>query len=340
MKHVFAVTSHLTFSVMYRIAEVNNLELDDCVLLLLRDYTVPDNKTDLFKHQIATSYNVDINKGRVFAGLCFWKTKSNIRKFDERIDSVIGEEQFFWYTPVCSNDVCSLMVTKKNCVGFYVTEDGMASYRKYNPQTFTGVRYVVYRTVLKPLFPRLFEAKNHFIESDHPKFKGCISTSDKCFPLHQHCLKIVGSPFEPVALDYEIDAVISVDPLYQFVGIEKAEEVYQKLSDYIQKRHNYHQIVYKMHPRFNAASNLQHYEEYEGLIKKYFQGIIKINASIVLENLLASCKADFYSFNSSVAIYASLSGSKCYNILPLLKGTPAYEEQWIIDECTIPVEND
>lgn len=337
MKHVFDITSHLTFSLMRKIVEVRGLDVDDCILLQIRDYQLPKAYVPVFKSCIQTSYNVDADRGRVFAGWRFWKTRENIAEFDRLVDEKIKGEDFIWYAPVCSNDLCSLMVTKSNCKGYYVIEDGLASYRDYNPQSFTGVRYLLYRLLLKPLYPRIFQVKNHFIETDSPKFRGCIASSDRCFPLHRDSLTVVGMPFEPCPSPFPIDAVVSVDPLYQFVGLDKVDAVYRQLAAYMADKHYAHP-AFKLHPRFDAADNRQNRQAYLAIMEKYFPGIRMLDASVILENVLAGNHADFYSLNSSVAIYASQAGCQCYNLLPLLRGTAAYEEHPIINACTIPVE--
>lgn len=337
MKHVFDITSHLTFSMMRKIVEVKGIDVDECILFQIRNYNIPKEYESVFKNRIQTSYNVDVNRGRVFEGWKFWKTRQNIADFDRLIDEKLKGEDFICYVPVCSNDLCSLMVTKPNCKGYYVIEDGLASYRDYNPQTFTGVRYLIYRLLLRPLYPRIFQVKNHFIETDHPKFMGCMASSDKCFPLHRDCLTVVGMPFEPRPLDFPVDVIISVDPLYQFVSLDKADAVYRELAEYMEGKHYAHP-AYKLHPRFDAANNRQNRHDYVAIMEKYFPGIRMLDASVVLESVLADSKADFYSFNSSVAIYSSQAGCRCYNMLPLLRGTSAYEEYPILKACTIPVE--
>ena len=160
MKHVFSVTSNLTFSLVMRIVKVNALKEEDCVLLLLRGYKIPREKEQVYVHRIETSYNIDVDNGRVFEGIRFWKTKSNIKEFDRVVDAKVGRGDFVFYTSVCSNDICSLMVTKPNCKGFYMMEDGLSSYRNSNPQTFLGIQYWIYRLLLKRFWPRIFEAKN------------------------------------------------------------------------------------------------------------------------------------------------------------------------------------
>ncbi len=334
MKYVFSIASHLTFFIAKRIMESMCLDYNDCVLLLVRDYYIPSKEDGLFENQIHTSYNVDTDNGRIFAGVNFVRTNINIKQFDRKVDAYLQGNDFIWFTTVCSNDICSLMVTKPNCMGYYIYEDGLASYRDYNPTTFIGWRAVLYKYILCVLWPRLFKVKNHFIETNHPKFKGCIATNEDCFPLHRDYLIIVGNPFEKC--DYHgiiPDAIISVDPLYQFIPIAEVDKIYQKLSAFM-ANNKYKTIAYKLHPRFNATTN-SHRKEYLNLIDKYFSNAIKLDADIVLENLLLTYKIDFYSCNSTVALYASTYGSTCYNIVPMLKGTKGFEDIPIMRKRTI-----
>ena len=319
MKHVFSVTSHLTFFIAKKTIEKRQLCNDDCILLLLRDYTIPPAYNNLYA-TVSTSYNVDAKKGRVFAGANFVKTSNNIKEFDSRIDPLLNNEDFIWYTSVCSNDICSLMVTKPNCKGFYVTEDGFASYRDFNPQTFIGWRYLFYRLFLKPLWPRIFSAKNHFISSDHPKYLGCIATSKICFPLHQNNLITIGSPFETIDLGFVPDALLSIDPLFLFLSDDKVIDIYSQLSNIIKKK-GYNLMAYKYHPVFLSEANKEHKEKYNKIIRDSFgNDIVELDKSVVLENVLQTYKCDFYTDNSSVAIYGSVTGAKCYTYIPILKG--------------------
>lgn len=335
--HVFAISSHLTFYVSKHIIELDHIAPDDCVLLLTRNYHIPPQYESQYPHQIHTTYNVDPQSGRVFAGANIMQTYKNIRDFDQLVDPYIQGREFTYYTQVCSNDITSLMVTKPNCKGFFVIEDGLSSYRKFNPQTFEGARYWVYKLVLRPFFNRIFSAKNHFISSDHPKFMGCIATQQRCFPLHQDCLRVIGMPFEKIQLDVVPDAILSVDPLYDKISDQQMDQVYARIRQFMDQFH-YQKVAYKLHPRFDAPQNHQHREDYLQMLRRHFgEEMIALPSSVVLENMLFTHPAAFYSLNSSVSVYASMMGSQCYTYMPLLKNTPAYEENWILEESTSPI---
>jgi len=339
MKHVFGASSHLVFYLCNKIVESDGLNPDDCIFFFTRNYHCPPKYDKIYKNIMDTEYNVDERKGRVFDGIHFLNTRKNIKDFDTLVDSYLHGDDFVWYSQVCNNDICSLFVTKPNCKGYYVLEDGLGSYRDFNPQTFTGWKYPLFKFILKPIWRRCFEVKSHFITTDHPKFRGCIATTDYCFPLHQQYLRCVGLPFETIDLGFKPDALISIDPLFLWMGEDVEEHVYQRLSTYIKSK-GYQQIAYKFHPYFFAKSNADIKKRYEGLIKRYYGDMMtELDSSVCLENVLMSYKCDFYTDNSSVAIYAHDMGVECYSYIPILREyTDAYNIVTFVEEFCIPIK--
>lgn len=331
MKYVFRISSHLTFFLSKKIIQVKNYDIDDCILFLVRDYHIPSEYDSLFKNQIHTSLNVSQSQGRIFEGLNVVKTYKNIRDFDHLVDDKIGEDPFIWFAQICNDDICSLMVTKKNCIGYYVIEDGLGSYRDSNPQTFCGWRYWVYKIFLKPCFPRIFAVKNKFIYTESPKFKGCIATNSHCFPLHTQFLETVGNPFDEQELPFAPDAILSIDPLYFFVDDNTVDLIYEDLSKIIMAK-KYEQIYFKFHPYFFAESNAEMKIKYGKKIKHFFgDKVNQLSSDIVLECVLSKYKCDFYTNNSSISIYASQMGAKCYSYSPIVKKhDPSYKEEKIV----------
>ncbi len=339
MKHIFGASSHLVFYLCHKIAELDKLNPDDCIFFFFRNYHCPSKYDEIYKNIIDTGYNVDGKKGRVFEGIRFLKTKENIKNFDALVDSCLHGDDFIWYSQICNNDICSLFVTKPNCKGYYVLEDGLGSYRDYNPQTFTGWRYPLYRFVLKPIWRRCFEVKNHFITTDHPKFKGCIATTDYCFPLHQQYLRCVGLPFETIDLGFKPDSILSIDPIYLWLDEQYEDLVYERLSHFVMNR-NYSCIAYKFHPYFFAKSNADTKQRYEKLIKKHFgDALIELGPDVSLENVLMTYHCDFYTDNSSIAVYGNAMNVTCYTYMPILRNyTDAYNHVPLIEKFCIPIE--
>ncbi|MBR4136539.1 MAG: hypothetical protein IKU03_09080 [Bacteroidales bacterium] len=345
MKYIFGVSSHLTFYIAHRIIELNHFDRNECLLFQTRNYSLPDNYNAQYPHQVHTGYNLTNSKsGRVFAGANIFKTIRNIREFDALIDPFLQNDDFFYYTQVCSNDITSLMATKKNCLGFYVIEDGLASYRDFNPQTFTGIRYVVYKTLLNPFFNRIYACKNHFIASESPKFKGCIATLPFCFPLHQDKLQVIGLPYEIIDLGFTPDALLSIDPLYLHFSKEEIMQIYTELGHFIKDK-QYKTIAFKYHPNFFAAANTEIRLFFERTIRDILgESMIELDKSVVLENVLKTYRCDFYTDNSSVALYGSQMGAKCYTYKPIMRKYAHKEkfEEWyptipVLEKAFLPV---
>lgn len=333
MKYLFGIASHLTFNIARKIIETDSLPVSDCCFVLLRNYVIPEEYQSKFSNQLTGFFNIDAEHGRIFEGWRVWKTRQNMRTFDNELCHLTDNDDFIWYTSICYNDICSMVVTNEKCQGYFIIEDGLVSYEE-NTQTFTGWRYWVYKYLLKPLYPRIFVLKNHMVTAEHPKFKGCIGISEDSFPFYQQYLRVIGSAFEPKAYSIKPDAIISVDPLF-FKGIEndKVENLYKQVAAFVNTQ-NYTCVAYKFHPRFGTPNNKAYRESYQSILSREFKGIVELPQEVVLENMLAWCKADFYSFDSSVALYASKEGCTCYSLMPLLQGTPAYHYCEIMDKIS------
>lgn len=337
MKHVFGVSSHLAFYLCHRLIQIDAIPVDDCIFFTTRDYMIPREYQSIYTQIIRTSYNVSATNGRIFAGWRIWRTIKNVQDFDSLVDQEIRGEDFLWYTQVCFNDICSLMVSKPNCRGYYVIEDGSGSYRKENKPTFTGIKGLIYHFLLKPLFPRLFIVKNHMIETEHHKFKGCIASNDMCFPLHKQYTRVIGIPFVPVPLAKVPDAIISIDPLFLWISQEDAECLFQRLAAFVNSK-GYKYIVYKHHPYNLSSAHINAHRQYNEWIKHYFTANLQeLDSQVSLENTIMAHQCDFYTAVSSVAIYAKAMGVVCYSYMPIIREY-AQVPIHIVEELCIPIE--
>ena len=318
MKHVFCISSNLAFSICDHLIHLDNLPISDCIFFTTRNYHLPD-KGNIY-HVIETTLNSSKNEGRLFAGWKFWNTNKNIKHIDQIIHDITQGEDYIFYTQVCWNDLCSVFVTNKRCKGYYILEDGSGSYRNEEQFTFHGWKAIIYKVILKPIFPRVFALKGKMIEVNHPKFKGCIATNNMCFPLHQDKLRVIGLPFHPKPLDKQPDAIISLDPYYLWLTDEQVEQVFIQLGAYIKRRH-YSNIVFKPHPYLLTAENKERYVFYKNCLYNHINpNLTELGAKISLEDtLMAHRDCDFYTAVSSVAIYAKAMNVKCYTFAPLLR---------------------
>lgn len=336
MKHVFGISSHLGFYLCQRLIEQDSLKADECLFFTLCGYTLPAVFTDKYP-TLVTTYNTSPTQGRIFAGWRLKRTKENISKVDQLLSQKIGTEDFIWYTQNCSNDICSVFVTNKQCKGYYVIEDGSGSYLTENPPIFRGWRSLIYRYILKPFFPRIYSLKNHFVEIEHPKFKGCIASNENCFPLYKSYLRVVGMPFHPEPLKTPPDALISIDPLFRWgVSDEHAQQIILQLAEFVNAQ-KYRHIAYKHHPALLSPLQSERYKKYNLWIRQYIKGDIEeLQAQVSLENtLMAHPLADFYTAVSTTVIYAHAMGVKCYSYCPLIRVYVAKEVPLIENLCIL-----
>ena len=321
MKHLFVASSHLTFYICDKYIAEEGFSKQSCILFLTRDYHIPANFEREYPCIIETDYNQTGQKaGRIFAGANIMKTCKNIKRFDSLVDSYLKGEEFDLYAQVCSNDIFSLFVTKKNCIAYHIIEDGLASYMDYNPQTFCGAKYWMYRLILRPLFYRIFAYKNHFISTESPKYKGCIATCNKCFPLHQEKLRIIGLPFQSIDLGYVPDAILSIDPLFmQTSSKEVIKQIYSEIAAFVNVK-GYKIVAYKFHPNFDTEMQKENKAFYRDIISPLFKSkLMEIDSRVALENVLFTYRCDFYTGNSSVAIYGKQMGAKIFSYAKILE---------------------
>jgi len=318
LKHFFCISSHLAFSICDHLIRMDRLPIEDCVFLTTRGYRVPLSGAQY--HVVETDLNSSAQTSRLFAGFRVWKTMRNIRLFDELITTHTKGEDYIFYTQICNNDICSVCVTNPYCKGYYIIEDGVGSYKKEDLQTFKGIQYLIYKYFLKPLFPRIYELKNHMIEVDHPKYKGCIATNALCFPSHQDSLRIIGLPFHEEPLPNPPQALLSLDPYYLWLTDIQVEIVIKQLSDFINNQ-CYKSLAFKAHPYLLANENHDKYVLYKQYLQRYLSiPLEELDAQRCLENILMAHKdCVFYTAVSSVAIYAKVMGVKCYTFAPLIR---------------------
>lgn len=316
MKHIFGIQSHLTFYVAHKIIRLKQFNPDDCIFISGRNYKIPDKYNTTYKHIYMFQYGGG-KIGRIFSGINILRTLKKIKQFDKIIDDFTGADFYDCYISYCGDDIANLLVTKKNCVAYYLTEEGIGVYNDKNPKIFSGWRYLVYRMVLRPLFPRLFDIKENYQYPKHPKFKGFYAISSQAYPLfHDYPITVIGNPFETIDLGYSPDVVISIDPFYKDFGIDTVDKIYYHLSTYIKKK-NYKTITCKFHPMFGVFPDKK--KEYDEILHRYFgNDIIQLEDTVVIENLLMTYKCDFYSYGSSIQIYGTIVGAKCYDFSSFL----------------------
>lgn len=293
------------------------ISANDCLLLSLRKYELPQAYREIYAPH-TYSYPMDIlreENARLWQWGRLVKSYGNLSRLERFIQDHFGQDVFLFYLPnAFQTDAASGIVTMKGCKGFYILEEGSASYceEKELSQLFVGWQRKVYDYILNPLFPRFYCMRGSFYSTDHKLFKGTIAMTKEAFSSVGGEKIVVSCPFVDESLDRAPDAVLSVDAtLNMFFSAEVAEEVYRRLKEEMASR-GLLTLAYKFHPNYYGNEELL--AHYRGILQSVFgDDAYEMNASSVMENVLCSYKCYFYSDLSSVAWYASKFGAKCYS---------------------------
>ncbi|MBR2771354.1 MAG: hypothetical protein IKD78_04995, partial [Bacteroidales bacterium] len=80
-------------------------------------------------------------------------------------------------------------------------------------------------------------------------------------------------------------------------------------------------------------------QRFEKLIKKHYgDAMIELGSDVSLENVLMTYHCDFYTDNSSIAVYGNALDVKCYTYMPILREyTNAYNNVPLIEKFCIPI---
>ena len=325
MKHVFIVFSNFHFLIAKQYVIDQNISIKDSVLILNRNMTFPKGYENIFSN--IYNYPEDFFHGkstRMLPSCNIIKGFSNIHKFENMLRDFIIDDDFIFYTSntACS-DYLSVLYTECRCKGYYLLEDGTASYIAYNNSPIvknifsTGVKKALFNTVLNSLFKRFYYLRNNYVATENNKYTGTIASSENAFPDFPRKRIVISCPFNvEVSGETCYDAVLSIDNLPQYFNYGAIEELYSILNEHFHKQ-GYKNKAYKFHPNF--FSNINDYFLYKKLVINIFgNNMVEIERNVILENLLISSHAVLYSDFSSVGFYPAQYGVKCISYYSLL----------------------
>lgn len=319
MKHLFFVHSHITFLVANQYIIDNKINHDDCLFILCNRYPkLPEGY--LFKNIIL--YPNDLfTEGitRVFQNNNVILGFKNIRLVESIINSYFNFDSFMFYTPNTNYDLHSVIATMQQCKGYYLVEEGTASYcpQKDLPRLVNSPSLLIIKWFLRPLLKRFYYLKTSNYATDNKKYLGTIASSERAFIDFSGKHILVSCPFIKVKLETIPDIILSIDASLFICMDYFPDRLYAKLFDYLVNVCDYKLIGYKFHPNYN--SNPRIIDQYRnGLSKIFGNKAFEISDGYPLENIFCSYPIDFCSDNSSVGIYASNQGRKCLSYLYLV----------------------
>lgn len=320
MKHLFFIHSHITFLVAKQYIADYHINSDDCLFMCFRNYIMPQPFADIYTDKLF--YPQDIyhqTQYRVFSKNIV-KAYQNIHILETAINRYFHNAPFLFYESRSDAlDCISTIATMTSCQGFYILEEGTASYTPIEnlPQLHKGAKEFIQTLLLQNILPRFFALRSSFYAFENRKYKGTIAISSNAFRQLPGERIIVSNPFLQQEITPKPDAVLSIDAaLLRFFTPQVAEYVYSYIQqNCISKGQKI--IAYKFHPDYYNAPDIQ--EQYRIILQKVFQGnLIELPSDVALENVLNTYNVDFYADFSSVAIYATIMGCKCYSYAHLL----------------------
>lgn len=316
MKHLFYVHSHITFLVSKQYILDKGINPDDCLLLCSRNYVPRYEYQQIIKN--IKKYPQEVWDSRK-EDLSLLKNLFNgfhgLKVLEDFITAYCQQDEFFFYTFSTNSHMCSIMVTMKNCRGYYLIEEGASSYSDdaFIKKT-VGKRNLIFQSLLVHLFPRFYLLKNHHYSTASKKFKGVITTSEKAlFQLKGEHI-IISNPFGKQKLSYSPSIVLSVDASLHLcqMNLEHIETIMNEICKFVSYKYKNPIIAYKMHPMIVKEPSAI---SIRNVLLKAFENfrVEELPNDIAIEDVLNEYHCDFFSDWSSVAIYANQMGCKCYS---------------------------
>lgn len=316
MKHLFYVHSHITFLVSKQYVFDKRIDPDDCLLLCSRNYVPCYEYQQLFKNIRKYPQEVfDSRKEDLSLLKNFFNGFIGMHFLEDFIANYCQQDEFLFYTFSTNSHMCSIIVTMKKCMGYYLMEEGSSSYSDDKIiKKSLGKRNLIFQSILVHIFPRFYLLKDHHFSTASKKYKGVIATSEKalCQLKGEHV--IISNPFGKQELSYSPNIVLSVDASLHLcqMNTEHIEAIMNEICQFVNHKYKNPIIAYKMHPMIEKepfANSIRN------ILLKAFDNfrVEELPNDIAIEEVLNAYHCDFFSDWSSVAIYANQMGCKCYS---------------------------
>lgn len=319
MKHLFFVHSHITYLVVDQYVKDNHICPEDCLFVLMERYRSLPPESNYSNVISLQNGLLPENCTRVFQNWNVFRGFRNIRHMNRELNRFFCGDSFSLYLPNTNSDIHSALVTMNQCAGFYVIEEGAASYLRSEELPELSGRFAHFIIkMLSGAVPWFYALKKSFCDVDNKYFLGTIATSARAFPGFPGPRILISSPFSKIELDVVPDIILSVDAsLAIALGNVFPEKLFERLRSFF-INNNYKKVAYKFHPIFYQDASLQQLYR-QGINSVFGNSIFELNENCKLENVLYSYPIDFCSDFSSVGIYAANFGRKCYSIMDMVQ---------------------
>lgn len=314
MKHVFYVHSAITYLVAMRVIAYEQLQPNECVLLLSRGFIPPASNTV----QVRVFPFVNYPNSSFAVTWRVWSLWHKIDTLDRLLDEATHAQPFVLYVPHAAMTYFYLMVSHPLCRGYSFIEEGTLSYypphhslsRNTNVWWKRWAYWFLYKQRgVPPVKP--------FFRLDLPTYRHAYGMTEHTFPQFGG-RRTIGLVFSPQIGLYpaNIHHVLVFDALveYGIVPIHTVQYALTQLMQYLQHTHPSSTLHIKFHPEQHRqpqakAQWLAFFAQYPAV------SIEELATTVVLEDLAASCPTcTFYVWVSSVGLYAALAGNPVYSL--------------------------
>ncbi len=303
MRHVFFIHSHVTWLVSLAVIDHHQLTAGDVLLVCARGYEPPD-------HAFATKAFPERRWVITWRLLQWWRQHRELTRF---VDEVSGGRDFAWYLPHRAFPFFNAFVRHPRCRGYHLIEEGMASY--HTPESIARVLrgVVAARPGWRGWVARGFVTVRPPVFADERclAFYGC---TDEAFPGYPRKVRVQVRALAP-AEAADIDTVLVFDATLEAQLADEApyHACLQELLA-ILARQGRRTVHYKLAP--SQYVDRRYSPRVQQALRENTHGIrfVELPASCSLEMLALAGRADFFTFLSSVGIYAANAGCGVYSM--------------------------
>lgn len=319
IKHVFVVHSHITWLVTQLVILNKKLSRDEIVIVTGRNYKI--DKLGYIQIKYPSFNNISPYK---YIGLNL-NNKDHIlevKRWNNKIAKLIKGD-FLAYVPHLWHVTAKLLVSHKNCIGYFYIEEGMASYddrlakiKKINTKEFLS-SWFKFRN---KNFTTLFLTTN-FFNFHHGKYKGAFCFSDDCFKNSKSktifdiaSLASIYTPPKPLNCDCIV--VFDTISISKFITTEESLSIVENVIFPSLKQKRFNTVAIKLHPDHYTARGLN---EADAILKLFVSNnditTVVLPETFILETYLIHYKIPIYCYVSSLSIYSSLLNGKVFTLI-------------------------
>ncbi|NEN98388.1 MAG: hypothetical protein F6K50_23590 [Moorea sp. SIO3I7] len=314
--HVFCIHSTITAGMARAIIAYEHLQPENVIIL--------SGRGQLFESHLASQIidldNHYINQIRITPGRRFWRSRLNIKLFDQQLRQILQEQYFHVYIPHVYSQALQLLITHPDCTGFSYIEEGLASYRTPEDLDKHPQKWAVY----SPSQSRIIDRLNTLDRLANGSFyrEGCISA----YGLNKATFKNFNMPTVVVPFPWTVNAqlkhkydnssILVLDCISADFVVSK-EEYWTALLYVLQIL--YHSNFERIFVRFNPMQSSDEQQFLSELMLQNLGDRLQFcDRNEELEAICASAQVSIITLNSSIGIYAYIMQRPVYTFASIL----------------------